>query len=63
MNDEKQVLVEENEKLTSENNQFREIFSVIKDIIKYLFSKIYISLNLTRGTCGGMIWKYQKKYK
>lgn len=28
MNDEKQVLVDENEKLSNENNQFREIFSV-----------------------------------
>jgi hypothetical protein len=28
MNDEKQLLVEENEKLGNENNQFRELFQV-----------------------------------
>ena len=28
MNDEKQILVDENEQLTNENNQFRQIFQV-----------------------------------
>lgn len=47
--------MEENEKLANENNQFREIFSVL---IFSLFSKIYIYLVLIQ-----INWKKKVKVK